>query len=136
MQEILISVFQEREITRFVCTGKASSDGYREIVECIESTMAEPRRGRKVLLDLTGMDGELPEFEKFTLAEYAAVRLAGLRIGALMNPKTPITRFGENTAVNRGVDVLASHEEEELYGWLVSPSRKSLHIRALLPFFF
>ncbi len=121
MPTIHIEIAQESAFTRFACTGKASLEGFREIVECIRATMAEPSRGHKVFVDVTGVEGELPEFEKFTLGEFIASRLGGLRIAALLNPRTPITRFGENTAVNRGATLLVGYVVEELFEWLALP---------------
>ena len=121
MPTIRIGIEQESGFTRFVCSGRATLEGFREIVECIRATMADPSRGHKVFVDLTDMEGGLPEFEKFSLGEFAAPRLLGLRVGAWMNPQIPITRFGENTAVNRGATLLVSHDEEELHRWLALP---------------
>lgn len=122
MRGISVEVRQDRDITRFTCTGEADPVAYREIIGRVRSTMEEPSRGRKVFLDLTGVEGGLAEFDKFTLAEYASTLLTGLRIGTLMNPRAPLTRFGENTAVNRGITLLVSYEEGELKEWLALAS--------------
>lgn len=106
---------------RFDCRGVASLEGYSDVIECVRVTMASADPVRKVLVDLSGVEGQLPEMQKYTLGEVIASRLLGLRIGVVLNRNAPLTRFGENTAVNRGADLMVGYDVDQILAWLVLP---------------
>lgn len=114
-------VLGDRHI-RFNCAGTASTEAYRELVDKIVSVMADPALVRKVFVDISGIQGDLPPMAKYTLGEYIPTVLLGMRLAVLMNRETPNTRFGENTAVNRGASLLVGHDEGELLAWLNAPT--------------
>jgi hypothetical protein len=115
---IRTKVTREEGFVRFTCEGKASVEGYRSVADCIRAEMAFPEARRKVFVDVQGVEGEITELGKFSVGEYIAKVLLGLRIGVLMSPKTALTKFGENTAVNRGAYLFVSHDEDEVLAWL------------------
>lgn len=120
MSTISTHITREDRFVRFTCEGRASVEGYRAVADAIRKEMSESPDMRRVFVDLKGVEGEIAELGKFTVGEYIAKILLGLRIGVLMSPKVALTKFGENTAVNRGAYLLVSHDEGEVMAFLES----------------
>lgn len=120
MSGIEVEVLREGDLTRLFCRGEASVEGYRQVTDRLRKEMAGAPNGARVYVDLLGVEGMLDEMDKFFLGEYVAEGLKGLkglRIAVRMR-EGDITKFGENTVVNRGVDLLVSHDPDELAAWL------------------
>jgi hypothetical protein len=117
MKGIHTEVARQEGLIRFNCHGTASLEGYREVADRIRAEMAGEARGTKVFVDIVGVAGELEDMDQFSMGEYIAKTLSSYRIAVLMRQEA-ITRFGENTAVNRGADIRVGSDEAELLNWL------------------
>jgi hypothetical protein len=75
---------------------------------------------RCALVDITGVETRLQEFERFILGQRIAARLPGgaYRMAVLARPEQ-LTRLTENVAVNRGADVMATSDRAEALRWLL-----------------
>jgi hypothetical protein len=83
---------------------------------------ADGKGFRKVLVDCTGLFGEIRVKERFEYASRVAETLRGLRVAYVLNetlldPK----RFGETVAVNRGTSLKAWNNRAQALGWLGVP---------------
>src|SRR5262245_9483410 len=77
------------------------------------------RRGlRLVLIEGENAHGPVPNFERFLMGDHIAKVCRGLRIAGVFQAEY-INKFGENTAVNRGADVLATGSRKEALHWLL-----------------
>lgn len=75
----------------------------------------------RAYIDITSMTGELPDFDRYTLAE-VFVRHWGVkrRAAIQVDPATQrINRLFENVAVNRSGQVKVGERPEELFAWLM-----------------
>ena len=107
---------EEKGYLRFTCTGAISYEGMANLVE---RTHAEAgTASRRILLDFRAIEGVFDNLARYRTGELAARLLKGHRILSLARPES-INRLAENTAVNRGVEVFTTHDEEEGMTWLL-----------------
>ena len=75
---------------------------------------------RRVLIDITGMAGDIPQLDRFLLGKRVG-RLWGRRIKvAVLAAPERITRFFENVANNDGANVQAFGDMESARRWLLA----------------
>jgi hypothetical protein len=101
--------------------GRYSLPDLRGIIEAIGS---EAERGghARALLDLTAVDGDQPDLDRFETGVYAAEQLAKLeRVAVLMAGRARVNRFFEDVARNRGLQVRVTQDPGEALDWLTSP---------------
>ena len=103
----------------FTLSGTWSAAQAVQLVESIGRRCDETLH-RCALVDITGVESRLQEFERFILGQRIAARLPGgsYRIAVLARPEQ-LTRLTENVAVNRGADVRATGDLAEALRWLL-----------------
>jgi hypothetical protein len=103
----------------FVLKGAWSAAQAVQLVESIGRRCDETLH-RCALVDISGLESRLQEFERFVLGQRIAARLPGgaYRMAVLARPDQ-ITRLTENVAVNRGADVMVTSDREEALSWLL-----------------
>lgn len=75
---------------------------------------------RRVLIDITGMDGDIPQLDRFLLGKRVG-RLWGRRVKvAILTHPERITRFFENVANNDGANVQVFGDVESARRWLLA----------------
>jgi hypothetical protein len=73
---------------------------------------------RKILADLSHMQGEPSPIDRFTLGVSAVWILRGVSKSALVYRNVESNRFAETVAVNRGLPSLVTHDIETAKRWL------------------
>ena len=92
---------------------------------CVEANARLPElcrahNRRRVLIDITGMDGDIPQLDRFLLGKRVG-RLWGRRVKvAILTHPERITRFFENVANNDGANVQVFGDVESARRWLLA----------------
>lgn len=76
---------------------------------------------KSALIDLLSLQGDIPQFERFTLGKLWAEVWGGALKAAILAPMEKVNRFFENTAVNRQARVQVFFEEKPALEWLLKP---------------
>jgi hypothetical protein len=90
----------------------------------IEAVGAEVERGgyAHALIDITALQGDQPDMDRFEMGVHAAEHLASLdRLAVLVNQALRVNHFFEDVARNRGLQVLVTKDPGEALAWLTSP---------------
>ncbi len=74
---------------------------------------------RRVLVDARGVDAPAREFDRYLVGEAAAEVLRARFKVAFLYKAEKINKFAENTAVNRGANILVCADEAEALDWLL-----------------
>ncbi|MGD0565857.1 MAG: hypothetical protein ABSA34_00840 [Candidatus Goldiibacteriota bacterium] len=111
-----VTVEIKNDIVLFICTGPYSKEFIVELMLYVKKSLDENKM-KKALVDGRAITGNIPDFERFELGKLFAVNLSRFRIGMLMEPKK-INKLAENTAVNRGGDILISADMDAILKWL------------------
>lgn len=102
----------------FVCRGAISTEGLHWLIgEIVTKT---DKSQRMILVELDGMPGNLDTLSRHELGLAVAEKLMEKRI-ALIADKEKINKVGENTATNRGANLLATHDRAAALEWLLKP---------------
>ena len=73
----------------------------------------------RILVDATGLSGELEELDRFRIGEYAAEVLSrDVRFAMLAEDKR-INKFFENVATNRGLNLIVVGNRQTALDWLL-----------------
>jgi hypothetical protein len=81
------------------------------------------RKCKRVLVDITHVEGEVPDADKFYIGRVSVEVLAGIKI-AVVTKKEHINYFYRDTAVNRGKNVEVFPEHEAV-AWLTGKDSAS-----------
>ncbi len=75
----------------------------------------------RAYIDITLMSGELPDFDRYTLAEVFARQWGAKRRAAIQvdTERQRVNRLFENVAVNRSAQVRVDDQPDELLAWLM-----------------
>lgn len=102
----------------FRILGPYSFEDYRLAIRGMHAACLE-RAIRKSLIDITPIEGDIPQFDRYNLGiEFAEVWGREPK-AAIMVPSTKINRFFENTAVNRQARVKVFPDEPSALLWLL-----------------
>jgi hypothetical protein len=101
---------------RYDCHGQVSQAALVELIGMIRNESKQSHT--KILVDLSRLDGDLDVMERYVLGTEIAANLMGRRI-AVVSEKHKINKVSENTAVNRGANMLVTHDEAEAVEWLL-----------------
>src|SRR5262245_36118148 len=104
-------------ILRFTCIGERSYESYVQLIDSISKELDKNKEIRKVLINLNELTGDLSIFERHMVGKYLASKLSGIRM-AVVSPRKYLIRVIENTAVNRGVKMFSTSNEEDALAWL------------------
>ncbi len=111
--------FEERGSYLFVrAWGPSDPESVRKGLIIIRDKAMETGLTR-VLVDARGVDGPLREFDRFLIGEAVAELLRARFKVAFLYRAENINKFAENTAVNRGANVLIVADEAQALDWLL-----------------
>lgn len=102
---------------RVCCTGKFDEKLFRNLVDQIRRDRSDSPSGKKYLIDLRGTHYVLDAFARFRLGEYSALQLGTARIAVIGN-RGQTDKLSENTAFNRGLQILVTHVPDEAEAWV------------------
>lgn len=98
--------------------GPSDLDSTRRALTLIEEQARQARLTR-ILIDARDVEPPRRELDRFFLGEYVA-ELFGARYRiAVVYQADRINKFAENTAVNRGANLLVAAEEDSAMKWLM-----------------
>lgn len=99
------------------CTGKLSQADFIHLIDQVAEARLRNPEVRKCFMDALNADIQLGGIGEFFVGEYAAKRLAGMKIAILVRPGQ-VTNLFENTAYNRGLKILLAASREDVDSWL------------------
>jgi hypothetical protein len=112
------------------------AEAQRTFIEILEAVARS--KTDKVLVDGRGITGDPQTMERFYYGEFAAEMLGKFTARGvsrstrfayvLHEPLRDPERFGENVAVNRGVDVRTFDNDHDALAWLLQPAASKLRI--------
>ncbi len=97
------------------CQGELTGPGALWLVA--ELTDSTETQSRNLLIDITRLSGELNTEERYRVGVAIAEQLLGWRI-AILDQESRINKLAENTAFNRGAEILVTSDGEEARDWL------------------
>ena len=100
-----------------VCTGAFKQPDLVQVIDAIHAVRARTATVNKCILDVTAADFEMGGIGEFFVGEYAAKRLAGIRISLIIK-HGQFNKLLENAAYNRGLKILLAESRAEAEAWL------------------
>jgi hypothetical protein len=120
MQRIELHVAPRDAYLEVRATGKYSLPDALEAFSRMAREAERLQRSR-ILLDMTGLAGDLPTMDRYQSGVHAANVLRGVRRMAVVGSRAlRYTGFFEDTASNRGLEVRIFFERDEALAWLTS----------------
>ena len=101
-----------------IFTGERSYKDLNDLMEKVHSKCEETKI-YKVLVDIVNAKGNWKEFDLFWIAKRASQLFTGKYKILGIGQKGKIDKFAEDAAVNRGVNVLLTHDKEANLPWLL-----------------
>lgn len=103
----------------FIFTGNLT---YQNSIELIEMAFAECQNKniKKALLDIHNAKRDLKEFDRYKIGIKASELFQRPYRLLVIERKKRINKFAENTAVNRGAEMLVTDDKEGGLAWLLS----------------
>lgn len=100
-----------------ICTGAFKQPDLVQVLDSIHEVRARTPTIRACIMDVTAAEFELGGIGEFFVGEYAAKKLAGIRISLIIKPGQ-INKLLENAAYNRGLKILLAESRAEAEAWL------------------
>ena len=114
----LIAIKYTPQCAYFKLTGTYKLEKMMELIR----SMYERCPGRNIqslLLDITGLEGDIPTLDRFTFGTCVAEQNKKNNISlAVLDNKKNIDRFAETVAVNRGVRFFMTSSKDKAVAWL------------------
>ena len=114
-----IGATQREGYVELVCRGPANLANFRNLIDRVRGGEFGDENTRKYLIDLRPISGTIATLERFELGGYIGKSVPHLKIAAISKKETH-SKLGENVAVNRGANILATDDENEAKAWLVA----------------
>ncbi len=112
-------VLENKDYVGIVVKGSLSLQNLKDCADAVKNTQ-EKYGTDKILMDIYEMTGEIVEFDRYRLGEYAAKILPrSIKVAVIMESKH-INKFFENVATNRGIDVIVVDNKKEALNWLLN----------------
>jgi hypothetical protein len=105
------------DLLEAVCTGTFKQPDLVKVLDTIDDTRTRTPTLRKCILDVTAAEFELGGIGEFFVGEYAAKKLAGIRI-SLLAKRGQFNKLLENAAYNRGLKILIAESRADAEAWL------------------
>lgn len=100
-----------------ICSGIIKQTDFEKALDAIDEIRSRTHTLKKCLMDMTGAEFQLSGIGEFFIGEYAAKKLAGIRI-SLVIQRGQINKLLENAAYNRGLKILLAESRAEAEAWL------------------
>lgn len=111
--------FEERPgYLHFRIQGPYDFEEYQYAIRAMHAACTD-RAFRKSLIDITLIQGDIPQFDRYNLGIVFAEVWGREPKAAIMAPSLKINRFFENTAVNRQARVKVFPDEPSALVWLL-----------------
>ena len=118
--------YEERDEYLFVrAAGDWTTEGVKQLVDEIADE-ANARGYNRILLDILALSAPKSDMHRYVIGEYAATRWRRpnlLKVACVYRPEL-ITKFAENTAVNRGGHICVESTVEAALDWLLNSARR------------
>jgi hypothetical protein len=105
------------DILEAVCTGAFKQTELIQVLDSIHEVRARTGNLRKCILDVTAAEFELGGIGEFFVGEYAAKKLAGIKVSLIIR-RGQFNKLLENAAYNRGLKILLVESRPEAEAWL------------------
>jgi len=106
---------------RMKLAGRYSLPELREAIAAIGAEIDRAGHAR-VLVDFTGVQGDIPDIDRYETGVYAAEQLARIeRVAVLSGRQQRVNHFFEDVARNRGLQVRVTQDPAEALAWITSP---------------
>gem|GEM_PF-3245708 len=109
------SVVEDR--CELICKGAFQRGDVVILIDSLFESLGRHPEVKKCLVDIRDADIVLGIMGEYVIGEYAAKKLAGLRI-ALIQQSGQVKKLLEDTAYNRGLRILIVESLEEALDWL------------------
>jgi hypothetical protein len=109
----------DTDFTTLVIAGSASMEAFA-LLTAQAGEESRQRRDRRLLVDLTGVEGSLAFTEQFRLGQIAAAHFGHLLRLASLVPEDKLTRTSEKVALSMGVQLRVFASREQAVLWLGS----------------
>jgi len=95
---------------------------YEEVVDLIKGSYVKcnETRHKKILVNMLGAKGPWLQIDRFKVGEQVAQLFRGTYRILVVEHEYIINKFAENTAANRGVNIVVTHEKEVYLDWLLA----------------
>lgn len=102
----------------FVVSGEWVLEHVFELIDVVAAETMRRQRNR-VLVDIRAVSGTPTDMDRYKWAVRASEVIGGRIRAAVLGRTNQLNKFGENTAVNRGGDVLTETDPEAALRWLL-----------------
>jgi len=113
-----IEVKKNKDYLELIFKGIFDLQYLKDIVDAIKDAQ-EKYNATKILVDVSGLSGELVELDRFRAGEYAADVLSRNVRFAMLADDVRINKFFENVATNRGLNVIVVSDRQSALDWLL-----------------
>jgi hypothetical protein len=105
--------------TELICRGPATLKNFKELFDELVKGAYEHGNDRKYLIDLRQIEGTIPTVDRYELGGYMAEKVSDCKISSISKKET-YNKVGENVAVNRGVKVFSTDDENQARDWILA----------------
>ncbi len=113
-----LEVKKNKDYLELIFKGTFDLSSLKEVIDAIKDAQ-EKYNATKILVDVTGLSGELVELDRFRAGEYAADVLPRNIRFAMLADEVRINKFFENVATNRGLNVIVISDRQSALDWLL-----------------
>jgi len=111
-----VKISEKKDYLEFIVKGTFDLPSLKEAVDALKDAQ---EKFNKILVDATGLSGELVELDRFGIGEYAAdILFRGVKFAMIAEDKR-INKFFENVATNRGLNVIVVDNKKAALDWLL-----------------
>jgi hypothetical protein len=113
-----IKYLKHEKYLEVIFTGERS---FAALSDSIEQVYKECQKNNinKILVDISRAKGHWEEFDRFKIGEKISQLYKWHYKILTVEKENKINKFVENTAVNRGVNLLVTHDKKEGLDWLL-----------------
>jgi len=111
-----VKISEKKDYLEFIIKGTFDLFSLKEAVDALKDAQ---EKYNKILVDVTGLPGEIVELDRFGIGEYAADILSrGVKFAMIAEDKR-INKFFENVATNHGLNVIVVGDRQSALDWLL-----------------
>jgi len=115
---VKVKIEEKKDYLEVIVAGTFGLQDLKEVVDALKDAQ-EKYNATKILVDVSGLSGELVELDRFRIGEYAADVLSRNVRFAMLADDVRINKFFENVATNRGLNVIVVSDRQSALDWLL-----------------
>ncbi|MBW1781587.1 MAG: hypothetical protein JRL30_12705 [Deltaproteobacteria bacterium] len=120
--EETVKYFNHEQYLEIIFTGERCYEAFNDSIEKVFNE-CQKMDIQRILLDGSGAKGDWKEFDRFQVGKLVS-QFFGEQYKILgVDKEAKINRFAENTAFNRGVNILVTHDKKAGLNWLLKMNR-------------